>query len=449
MTRWLTGAARQQTILAVASGVLLVASVTAAAVHDSDDGQTAVDQASGKLADDSGGMQASPSDPGAPGNLPVLGPLPSIPGSSDPSTTTSTLPHSPLRGGGNSTTTSTTNGSSGGPGIGSVAARSCEASVPTVGGPPQGTPFSSHDTGVYAIRPDGSSVHRVLASPTGRTFYGVSFSPGNYDFVASDDQQMWLAAAEGTNAVTEVGKGLVNPRAPAWSPDAKTIAFVARSGDASTPYKLWVMARDGSDRRQVPGAPSGAGQPTWSPDSQWIAFTADGLWVVRPDGTGLRKLVAATTVQSLSWGLNADIAVSGNVAGVNGLHVVKFDGSRRTIASRNGEVAWSIDCTWIGSADDTFSLFNPQSGERSDWLPGGTNVHHSTPSWGPDGRSVLVTKSVRTQTGNAWKNNQDVLLLEHGSSVATLVDMDSNGWVSRAHGWSRNGKWVLFSIGTS
>jgi Tol biopolymer transport system component len=72
---------------------------------------------------------------------------------------------------------------------------------------------------------------------------------------------------------------------PAWSPDGERLAF-RRNAD------LYVANRDGSGERRVA---RGGGSPAWSPDGSWIAFTSSGntftsLRLVRPDGTGIRRL---------------------------------------------------------------------------------------------------------------------------------------------------------------
>jgi Tol biopolymer transport system component len=97
--------------------------------------------------------------------------------------------------------------------------------------------------------------------------------------------------------------------APRWSPDGHHV--VVALGSFAHPTKhtdlgtaLFVMdAADGAARRITPWD-LGAGYPGWSPDGSQIAFASAGghspsLYVVRADGTGLRKLVQGDTRSSV------------------------------------------------------------------------------------------------------------------------------------------------------
>jgi TolB protein len=86
---------------------------------------------------------------------------------------------------------------------------------------------------------------------------------------------------------------------PAWSPDAKRIAFFDETQiGGKTDSVIGVVGVDGSGEQAIT-AHSGVVRdetPSWSPDGRSIAFQTDRMGggfriaVIRPDGSGLQVL---------------------------------------------------------------------------------------------------------------------------------------------------------------
>ena len=82
---------------------------------------------------------------------------------------------------------------------------------------------------------------------------------------------------------------------PSWSPDGNWIAFGSSSvsGNRVTgDVEIAVVSRDGSTKRIIWSGQSNfpVTQVTWSPDGEEILFIATGVYTVRPDGSGLRRI---------------------------------------------------------------------------------------------------------------------------------------------------------------
>jgi TolB protein len=110
---------------------------------------------------------------------------------------------------------------------------------------------------------------------------------------------------QGRRLLTQPIGGGEEPQ-PDWSPNGRRIAFAWCTGEASS-CNIWTMRRDGSDKRQVthclPRWCFGNLSPAWAPNGRWIVFERDqknrrgenrpGLFVIRPNGTGMRRLTHA------------------------------------------------------------------------------------------------------------------------------------------------------------
>jgi TolB protein len=80
-------------------------------------------------------------------------------------------------------------------------------------------------------------------------------------------------------------------QSPAWAPDGKRIAYMAKRG-------IWVTNADGSEKRNITESETRDSEPVWSPDGQWIAFTrteraaggAMNIWIMRNDGSAQRQI---------------------------------------------------------------------------------------------------------------------------------------------------------------
>ena len=146
---------------------------------------------------------------------------------------------------------------------------------------------------------------------------------------------------------------------PSWSPDGGSLAVGGRNGIEV------VSANGGRSPVEVTRGPDYA--PSWSPDSAWIAFRrgpypVSDLWIVRPDGTGLRRLLGRLHDHTLpAWSPDSrEIAVpASNGVGID-IHIVDVvtGAVRRVAPSTNHDLAptWSRDGSTIafrsGSYED-------------------------------------------------------------------------------------------------
>src|SRR5207244_7238449 len=85
----------------------------------------------------------------------------------------------------------------------------------------------------------------------------------------------------------------IHERAPAWSPDGKTIAYFSDEGGE---YQLHLRAADGKGKAKMFHL-SGAGfydRPVWSPDSKKLAFldNSQSLWLIDLETGNSRKIAS-------------------------------------------------------------------------------------------------------------------------------------------------------------
>ena len=158
---------------------------------------------------------------------------------------------------------------------------------------------------VGLINADGSGFRSLVADEANNGF--PSWSPdGSRIVYKKDNHLVILTLATGASKnLTEPGPQHDN--FPQWSPKGDVIMFTSdRDGDED--FRLYLIRPDGTGLRKLTDSPGDA-HSIWSPDGQWIVFSSarmgfkderalaetipqpyGELFAVRPDGTGLRQL---------------------------------------------------------------------------------------------------------------------------------------------------------------
>jgi Tol biopolymer transport system component len=280
-----------------------------------------------------------------------------------------------------------------------------------------------------------------LAVPSsGRaSFPGVN---GRIIFTSSRDSsalgELYSVAEDGSGLVrlTTSAMGTFNQDA-AWSPDGRRIAFT-RLAD-HTRRHLAVMNADGSGVAFPVPDPYESwddAAPSWSPRGDEIVFASTRpfndawrLWVVRPDGSGLRQLTSG-------WGTDPSWSPDGTriayIGPGSAVFVMNADGSdphpltQASSAQPESQPSWSPDGSHVlfgryaadwqtSNAHPLFVINSDGSGERQ--LTSG-GFYDARGVWAPDGSKILFARVFSAFSSQLFLINADGSGLQQLTSSA-------------------------------
>jgi Tol biopolymer transport system component len=209
--------------------------------------------------------------------------------------------------------------------------------------------FDSDRTGnvdIFTMRPNGSHVRNLTSNDA---FDGdPAWSPNERNIAFESDRggippEIYVMRRDGSN-LKRLTHNSVGDFNPAWSPDGRWIAFEKSIGDGLS--AVLIMRSDGSHVSRITPSRIGGGVPDWSPNGRWIVFASNAeapgtskIYVVHPDGSGLKRLTNPTQVQSdffPSWSPNGDkIVISHQDQDNVDIATINRDGTHLRLLTRN------------------------------------------------------------------------------------------------------------------
>jgi len=170
---------------------------------------------------------------------------------------------------------------------------------------------------LYSVKPDGTDLTRLTDRRGGAA--NPVWSPDGrmiaFDAWDEAESRIYVMRADGSGlTLLEAGPVASGPGVPAWSPDGARIVFLTTPGTPGAyEAEIWTINPDGTQPTRLYRSDcciGSWGRPTWSPDGRYIAFaiglgtpdpTPSGLYVLRADGTGLRKLAPRPAEMEPAW----------------------------------------------------------------------------------------------------------------------------------------------------
>ena len=238
--------------------------------------------------------------------------------------------------------------------------------------------------------------------------------------VAPDHYQLFTVRSDGSHRI-QITKGPDSSLNADWAPNGRSVVYEV---DRRNTAGIAVSAADGRARRIL--TPKGfQGQPSFSPDGKWIAYERDvaprenGVWLIRPNGTGLHRVTRNPFKTPEACGCDTDPNFSPDGKWITFVRIKKDEELQALFAVR----------------------------------PNGSGLHQVTPyswqvaikhDWSPDGKAILLT------------TNADFVRPEQSANMVTIRP-DGTGKTEVTHftggqenafagSFSPDGKQIVFRL---
>ncbi|HVO69265.1 MAG TPA: tetratricopeptide repeat protein [Aggregatilineaceae bacterium] len=264
-------------------------------------------------------------------------------------------------------------------------------------------------------------------SPDGRKVY---FLVDESAAGESDYRSLYVMNVDGSErlAIVKHVKGL-SPLG--WSPDSTTLAYYAYLSESlvnTDMFSLTFIHADGTGMIIVDDLRNDLSNPfvdfyAWSPDGQWLAIqTYGGTYIVRTDGSGLKRLSDDSSANFVAWSPNSrQIAFYSKYYQRPGIVILDVSGVMHLIRSSqlenkfDGIIAWAPD----GLRVITQIVFHSplvlvsMDGQIAPFINGVIDLRQVVVS--PDGRQLAVLDQPDSQNVSLLVVNMD------GSGLKTLA----------------------------
>lgn len=281
--------------------------------------------------------------------------------------------------------------------------------------------FAPNNTDIFVAEGDGNRVRPLVPDPA--LDYNPSFSADGrwiiFTSQRSGPARIYRVHPDGSGleALTD---GASFADQAAVSPDGTMLAFVSSRGGQAD---IWVVDTATHTPRNVTSHPAGDFRPAWSPDGKWIAFSSDrdppraacpnttapgpapfvtpqylGVYVMHPDGSGLRRISAPTEIAGTPhwspdgariafWAGDPDqVCGGGLIFGTGTTQIVSVDvtsGVRETVSAGAG---LKVFPRWLGS---TGIAYETREGLRFTNGDAALAGEFQVPDWSPDHRMMV------------------------------------------------------------
>jgi len=154
---------------------------------------------------------------------------------------------------------------------------------------------------LYVMDADGTNVTKVIGRPWSEQ--NPSWSANGRRIAFDRDDEIFTVRVDGTDLKKLTSRRRMLATNPSWSHDGRRILFQAQKSEENG-MDIFVMRRDGANRRPLIAKRGEQQSPSWSPDGRRIAFSNN--WRVaraRSDGSGVVTLFDHDLADyALDWG---------------------------------------------------------------------------------------------------------------------------------------------------